>query len=315
MFKGRVLVTGGTGLVGRKVVDLLAQSGTDVTTVSLEGSNASSKTRHYTRDLRDFKSCLELTSGMEVVLHLAGIKSNPKQTAERPASFFAPLLQVNTNVLEACRINMVPKVVFTSSIGAYPNIDILNELYANDDVPMDGAPGKAKRIAEELIYAYKKEYGLNYRIARLGTVYGEGDNFNPDTAMVIPSLIAKIHRGDNPVQIWGDGTAIRDFTYSSDIAKGIIHLAEYDGCEQLFNLASGVGVSIKKLVQTLQSFINFDYEFDTTQPSGQSIRIMAIDKARRMLGYQPEVSLEDGLLRTWTWYLEHNKEGAYDPFK
>lgn len=282
--------------------------------VSLEGGKASSKTKHYQADLRDFKRCLELTAGMDVVFHLAGIKSNPKQTAVRPASFFAPLLQVNTNVLEACRINRVPKLVFTSSVGAYPNIDILNELYANDDVPMDGAPGKAKRIAEELIYAYREEYGLTYRIARLGTVYGEGDNFNPETGMVIPSLIAKIHRGDNPVSIWGDGTSIRDFTYSSDVARGIIGLAEYDGEEQLFNLASGVGISIKKLVQTLAEFIVFNYEFDTSQPSGQSIRIMNIDKAKRLFGYEPRVSLRQGLEAAWRWYLEHKGDGAYDPF-
>lgn len=315
MLKGRVLVTGGTGLVGRKVVALLAQSGTDVTSVSLEGGKPEGATKHISQDLRRFDKCLELTAGVDTVFHIAGMKTNPAITAERPASFYAPLLQVNTNVLEACRINRVSHVVFTSSIGAYPNLDVLSEDKAYAGEPMDGSPGKAKRVAEELIYAYKKEYGLNYRIARLGTVYGEGDNFNPETGMVIPSLIAKIHRGDNPLSVWGKGDGIRDFTFSSDIAEGLISLAKYEGEEHLFNIASGVGISIRELVRKLSEFIAFNYVFDASKPSGQSIRIMNIGRARKELGYEPKVSLEQGLRATWRWYQEHNGDKAYDPFK
>ena len=174
---------------------------------------------------------------------------------------------------------------------------------------MDTFPGWAKRIAELQIQAYKIQYNLdNFSMVRPCNVYGPGDNFDPENAMVIPSLMYRIYQKEDPVMIWGDGTAIRDFAYSKDVAEGVI-LALYHGTKSGFvNLGSGKGVTIKELVTTLRSFLEFNYEFDVTKPSGFPKRIMDISLARKLLDYNPTTSLLDGLKETWDWYVKNQDE-------
>ena len=304
------LVTGGTGLIGRQVVDILCNAGAKVKVASLDLINITERKALYlVIDLTYFGKCIEITKDMDYVFHLAGIKGSAKVTLEKPASFFVPLLQMNTNILEACRTNKVKRVVYTSSIGAYPSAEVFRETEGMDGKPMDEFPGLAKRIGEKQIEAYRIQYGLdNFACVRPCNVYGPGDNFDPDSAMVIPSLIAKIARGDNPVMIWGDGSAIRDFAYSKDIAEGMI-LALYYGTNPSFvNLGSGQGCSIKELVETLHSFLNFNYEFDVTKPSGFPRRIMDISLARRLIHYNPTTVLWDGLRETWLWFVQNRVE-------
>ena len=134
---------------------------------------------------------------------------------------------------------------------------------------MDMFPGWAKRMAEVQIHAYKIQYNMdNFAIVRPCNVYGPGDNFDPSNAMVIPSLMYRIYHKEDPVIVWGDGSAVRDFAYSTDVAEGVI-LALYHGTRSRYvNLGSGKGYSIKELLETLCSFIPFNYKFDTTKPSG-----------------------------------------------
>lgn len=118
----------------------------------------------------------------------------------------------------------------------------------------------------------------------------------------------RIYHKENPVKIWGDGTAIRDFAYSKDVAEGVI-LALYHGTKSSFvNLGSGKGVTIKKLVTTLRSFLKFNYEFDVTKPSGSPKRVMDISLARELIDYNPTTSLLDGLKETWNWYVKNQDE-------
>ena len=120
--------------------------------------------------------------------------------------------------------------------------------------------------------------------------------------------MAKVARGDDPVVIWGDGTAVRDFLYSQDAAEGII-LALYFGTSGSFvNLGSGKGYSIKELVETLRSFITFNYKFDKSKPSGFPKRVMDIKLARKLFKFRPSTSLKDGLRETWAWFLDNQKE-------
>jgi len=309
----KVLVTGGTGLIGRQVVKILCDAGAKVTIVSLDKIVVDRRAKHILGDLTNFEYCKKITRSIDYVLHLAGIKGSVEVTLKKPASFFVPLLMMNTNNLEACRINKVKKIVYTSSIGAYSSAVVFKESQEDNfefsGPPMDMFPGWAKRMAELQIQSYKIQYGLtNFSIIRPCNVYGPGDNFDPDNAMVIPSLMAKIARGDNPVVIWGDGTAIRDFLYSEDAAEGII-LALYFGTKGTFvNLGSGRGYSIKELVETLNSFIDFKFRFDKSKPSGFPKRIMDIKLARKMIKFNPSTSLKNGLEQTWTWFLNNQKE-------
>jgi GDP-L-fucose synthase len=308
--KKNVLVTGGTGLIGRQVVSILCDAGAHVRIVSLDKVNVDYRAKHIFRDLTDFDSCKSLVKGMDFVFHLAGIKGSIEVTQSKPASFLVPLLMFNTNVLEACRLNKVEKVVYTSSIGAYSSAEVFREADGSQGVPMDMFPGWAKRIAEMQIQAYKIQYGLeNFTVVRPCNVYGPGDNFDPKNAMVIPTLMHRIYNKENPVLVWGDGSAIRDFAYSRDVAEGVIQALYHGiGKHPFINLGSGKEYTIKELVESLHKFLDFKYEFDTSKPSGFPKRVMDISLAREVIGYQPATSLLEGLKETWAWFVKNQDE-------
>lgn len=304
------LVTGGTGMIGREIASILVNCGAFVKVISLDKIKIHDNVEHVYGDLTNFNFCKEQTKDIDCVFHVAGIKGSVKVTVEKPASFFVPLLMFNTNILEASRINKVKKLVYTSSIGAYSSNDIFIE---NDDEdqgpPMDMYPGWAKRMAEMQIKAYEAQYGIeDYSIVRPCNVYGPGDNFDPKNAMVIPSLMFRIRSGENPMRIWGDGSAIRDFAFSRDVAIGIIQALYYGTKSRYINLGSGMGITIKELVETLNSFIEFKYEFDTSKSSGWPKRVMDISLAKKMIDYNPNTSLLDGLKETWNWFLNNDDE-------
>jgi len=304
-----VLVTGGTGLIGRQIVALLCDAGAAVRIASVDHVKVDERAEHLYADLTDFSLCKQLTRDVDFVFHVAGIKGSIEVTKAKPASFLVPLLMFNTNVLEACRLNRVRKVVYTSSIGAYASAEVFREDENLDGPPMDMFPGWAKRIAEMQVNAYQVQYGLeNFAVVRPCNVYGPGDNFDPANAMVVPSLMYRIHKKEDPVVVWGDGSAVRDFAYSRDVAEGTI-LAMYHGTRGGFvNLGSGRGCSIRQLVETLRQFLDFRYTFDATKPSGFPKRVMDISRARRLIDYNPTTTLLEGLKETWTWFQGHQDE-------
>jgi len=307
--KKKILVTGGTGLIGRFVVSKLLNFNAKVTVVSLDDFVVDKSAKHIKGDLTNFEFCKKITRNIDYAFHLSGIKGSVKVTIEKPASFFVPLLMMNTNFLEACRLNNVNRLVYTSSIGAYSSREVFIE--NEEDInkpPMDMFPGWAKRMAEMQIKAYKKQYNLNnFFVVRPCNVYGPGDNFDPENAMVIPTLMNRIFKKEDPVIIWGDGSAVRDFAYAGDIADGIIlAIIKGTGNFDFLNLGSGNGYAIKELVETLSEVVNFNYRFDKTKDSGFPKRIMNIDNAKKILGYSPEVSLKEGLKETWSWYINNS---------
>jgi len=304
-----VLITGGTGLIGRQVVDILAPTGANIKVVSLDKIRVNEKATHIVGDLTDFNFCKEICKDMDLVFHIAGIGASVKAAEKRVASHFVPMLMMNTNLLEAARLRKVEKIVYTSSVGAYENAEIFKESeYKLNSTPMDFA-GWAKRMAEAQVSAYKLEYGLeNVSIVRPSNVYGPGDNFHPENSLVIPSLMYRIYHKEDPLVVWGDGSAIRDFAYSRDVAEGII-LALYYGTKSGFvNLGSGKPCTIRNLVETLRSFIDFDYVFDSSKPVGAPKRLMDISLAREIINYNPTTEMRDGLMTTWDWFMGHPDE-------
>ena len=174
---------------------------------------------------------------------------------------------------------------------------------------MDMFPGWAKRMAELQIQAYKIQYNLdNFAVVRPCNVYGPGDNFDPANAMVIPSLMYRIYHKEDPLTVWGNGSAIRDFAFSRDAAEGVILALYYGTGGGFVNLGSGNGYTVKELVETLHGFIDFNYKFDTTKSSGFPRRVMDISLAREIIHYNPTTSLRDGLKETWDWFLENQDE-------
>ena len=305
----KIIVTGGTGLIGRQVIDMLSQFNCEITSVSMDNLELNENCRYVYGDLTDFNFCKDITKDFDIAIHTAGIKGSVEVTKTKPASFFVPMLLMNTNFLEACRINDISYVTFTSSIGAYSASEIFVETDELDlNPPMDSFPGWAKRMAELQIQAYNIQYATNsFSIVRPANVYGPGDNFDPNNAMVIPSLINKITRGDDPVVIWGDGNAVRDFIYSKDVAYGILLSLISKNKFSYYNLGSGIGITIKELVETLNEIIDFNYEYDVSKPSGAPKRIMDLSKSKTELNFTPETTLFNGLEETINWF-SNNKE-------
>ena len=304
-------------MIGREVVRQLCEAGAEVTSVSLDRIEVHPKAKHIYGDLCDLNFCLDICSGIDYVFHVAGIKGSVVVTKEKPASFFVPLLMMNTNMLEAARRNNAKKVLYTSSIGAYQSAEIFKE-EDNDfsKPPMDMFPGWAKRMAELQVEAYRIQYGLNnFAIVRPSNIYGPGDNFDEANAMVIPTLMARVKRGDKPVLVWGDGSAVRDFLHATDCARGIILACLQGTNSQPINLGCGYGISIKEMVETLQRVTPFEVFFDTSKPSGFPMRVMDGTKAKSFIGFEPQVTLFEGLKGTWEWFLvnaaEHEKKVNY----
>lgn len=315
-YKGKnVLVTGGTGLIGRPLVEMLVAEGAQVTVVSLDDPSRAPHGVTFKRaDLREFSNCLEVCKNQEIVFQLAGVKGSPAMTAKRPASFFVPTISFSINMMEAARRAGVERFLFTSSVGVYSPADIFYE----DDVwktfpsPNDRFAGWAKRMGELQAEAYKIEYHWDkISIVRPANVYGPYDNFDPANAMVIPSLIKRAMEGEKPLTVWGDGSPIRDFIHARDVARGMM-LAVEKGINEPINLGSGTGVTIKEIAEIVAANIPLgpiEIVWDTTKPKGDAKRLMDMSRATNY-GFIPQISIEEGIKETIAWY-EKNR-GAVD---
>ncbi|MFC1903348.1 NAD-dependent epimerase/dehydratase family protein [Chloroflexota bacterium] len=310
MYKGKnVLVTGGTGLIGRQLVELLLQAGARVRVASLDDKSRCPEGADFVRgNLMHWDFCQKIVEGMDYAFHLAGVKGSPAMTREKPASFFVPIISFNTNMMETARQADVKRYLYTSSIGVYSPAEVFHE----DDVwqtfpsENDKFAGWAKRMGELQAEAYKIEYGWDkIAIVRPANVYGPYDNFDPNNAMAIPSLIRRALGGENPLVVWGDGSAIRDFIHARDVARGMmLALKKLPG--HPINLGSGVGVTIRRIVEIIVSNMEIKPEvvWDTSKPSGDKKRLMDISRAKA-IGFQPTISIEKGIKEVVNWYREN----------
>jgi GDP-L-fucose synthase len=315
----RVLVTGGTGMIGRYLVEMLLEKNCKVRVVSLdEPEGLSEKVDFLKLDLTNLENCLQACKDCDYVFNLIGIKGSPKMSRERPASFMVPMLMFNTAMMEAAMRSNVKWYLYTSSVGVYYPSETFNE----DDVwktfpsEHDKFPGWAKRIGELQAEAYGIQNGKkNISIVRPANVYGKWDNFDPKSAMVIPSLISRIASGESPLTVWGDGTSIRDFIHAKDCARGMLHVVE-NGITEPVNLGSGDGVTIKELAETIRDAYDNSVEivWDVTKPKGDHKRIMNTSRAKNY-GFSCEVTLEEGIRETLVWYKKnrnyHKKRNNY----
>ena len=295
-FKNKnILVTGGKGMIGRSLVEVLqTKSPNNILVADLPDY-----------DLRDRNVCKEICDGQDIIFHLAGIKGSPQRCMESPASFSVPMIQFNANMVEAAFNADVDWFLYTSSVGVYHPAEVFEE----DDVwktfpsENDWFAGWAKRIGEMNVEAYVKQNNWNKcSIVRPANVYGPNDNFGK-WSMVVPSLIKKAMEND-VLEVWGDGSPIRDLIYTDDVARGMIHMVENQVTEPV-NLGSGDGVTIKEVADIIASYFQLDIEWDETKPMGDSKRLMSTERAESF-GFTPQTSLENGIVKTIQWYKEYN---------
>ena len=292
-----VLVTGGDGMIGQALVKLLY----DTTTATITVADLPNT------DLRDRDDCKAACEGQDIIFHLAGIKGSPQRCMESPASFSVPMIQFNANMIEAAYNADVEWFLYTSSVGVYHP----TEVFVEDDVwktfpsENDWYAGWAKRIGEMNVQAYMKEHNWNKcSIVRPANVYGPNDNFG-EWSMVVPSLIKKAHEND-VLEVWGDGSPIRDLIYSEDVARGMLHMVENKVIEPV-NLGSGMGVTIKEIAEVIAKYFDKEIVWDTTKPMGDMKRLMSMKRAESY-GFKPKVDLKSGLEKTINWYINNDNK-------
>ncbi len=314
LFKGKnVLVTGGTGTIGPVLVKTLLESGANVLVVSIDSEERARAVLGNTSmfrwgDLRDYKTCLEISENQDFVFHLMAVKANTQLGFSRVASAYVPFLLCNTNMMEAAFRSGVKRYMFVGSIGEYPPLAIRHEddMWKGLPEANDRYMGIAKRAGEVQAETYLHEHGWDaVRIVRLSNVYGPYDDFDPRTAHVIPSLIRRVVGGENPIKVAGDGTAVRDFIYSEDVVGGMMLAMEKAPPCFPINLGSGQGCTIKTVAETIVDLVSPkpEIEWDLSKPTGDQTRILAIERAREVLGFEPETPLREGLKKTVEWYI------------
>lgn len=324
-FEGKkVLVAGGTGLIGTQLVELLLQESARVRVVSLDKPlHADPRVEFLHFDLCNPFNCMMACDGIDYVFNLICVKGSPEAVTKYPAKFFDGNLLPDVHLLRAAHMCRVKGFLFTSSLAVYAPA----EVFVEDSVwdrenpypsPNDWFAGWAKRICELQVEAYRQEFGIhNLSVVRPANTYGPGDDFWTEGAGVIPSMIRRVMQNINPMHAWGDGSNIRDFIHARDVARGMLLVAKL-GIEKPVNLGSGTGVSIKRILDTIiqKSDIEMEVQWDHARHSGDKKRVLDTSRARA-LGFAPSVSLEEGIAETIAWYRAHKEQRStrFNPFE
>jgi GDP-L-fucose synthase len=219
---------------------------------------------------------------------------------------------MGAHLIEHCRLAGVAKFVMVGTICAYPKFTPVP--FKEDDL-WNGYPeetnapyGLAKKLLLVQLQAYREQYGFNGVNLLPVNLYGPGDNFDLESSHVIPALIRKClearDRGDDVLEVWGTGTPTREFLYVEDAARAIHLAAERLHTSEPVNVGSGREVSIAELVELIARKTGFQGEvrFDPSKPDGQPRRCLDVTRARKLLGFESQVGLEEGLDRTVAWY-------------
>src|SRR6059058_5010913 len=296
----RVLVTGGSGFLGRRVVAKLETKAPARIFVPRRQEYDLTQVENVERVYRDARP--------EIVIHLAGEVGGIGANRANPGSFFYNNLMMGAQMMEYGRRHEVLKFVALGTICAYPKftpVPFKEENLWNGYPEETNAPyGLAKKMMLVQAQAYRQQYGFNSIFLLPANLYGPGDAFDAETSHVIPALIRKClearHNGSDFIEVWGSGKASREFLYVEDCAEGIVKAAAlYDESDPV-NLGNGREVTIKDLVETIARLTNFHGEirWDRSKPDGQPRRQLDTGRAFERFGFRAQTPLEDGLRRT-----------------
>ena len=299
-----VLVTGANGMIAYQLVKLLKNKGCYLTLTDIQNeSKFFGDEKYIGGDLRSRSFADSICKNQDIIFSLVGMKGSPRRCLEAPASLSIPMTQFNANIIEAAHKNDVEWFLYTSTIGVYEPSEVFYEDSVWKTFPSknDWYGGWAKRMGELHIESLSIEHDWNRAsVVRPANVYGPYDNFG-EWSMVIPSLIKKAIENDT-IEVWGDGSPIRDIVYSEDVARGMIHMVENEVIEPV-NLGSGTGVTIKEIAEIISEYFNKDLIWDTEKPMGDMKRLMNMEKSNSY-GFHPKTSLRDGIHKTIEWYEE-----------
>ena len=234
---------------------------------------------------------------------------------DHPAEFIYDNLMIQTNVIDAAYRNGVKKLVFLGSSCIYPKMAkqpiTEDELLAGHLETSNDAYAIAKIAGMRMCRAYRQQYGFNAISLMPTNLYGPNDNFDHNSSHVLPALISKFHGSLEKskhwvVKLWGDGSPKREFLHVDDLAEACYTcMQEYEG-EEHINVGTGEDVTIKELAETIVDVVGYknDYEWDTSKPNGTPRKVLNVDKIKS-IGWEPKISLREGIESTYKWYLEN----------
>jgi GDP-L-fucose synthase len=307
-----VLVTGGGGFLGRRVVARLEAAG--ATNVFVPRSST------YDLRTRDGIQRALADGRPDLVIHLAAVVGGIGANRENPGRFFYENAIMGIQLIEAARLAGVARFVTVGTVCSYPKFTPVP--FHEDDL-WDGYPeetnapyGLAKKMLLVQGQAYRQQYGFDCIHLIPVNLYGPGDDLDPRSSHVIPALIKKCvdarEGGGDHIEVWGTGSASREFLYVDDAAEGIVLGAErYDGADPV-NLGVGREITIRELVELIARLTRFEGElrWDTSKPDGQPRRALDTSRARERFGFVARTGLEEGLRLTIEWYERRRRESA-----
>jgi GDP-L-fucose synthase len=304
--QSRVLVTGGSGFLGKQLLQVLSERGYPDVVAPSHAEYDLTRADQVAACVRDLRP--------RAIVHLAAVVGGIGANRARPGEFFYQNLIMGTELMEQARLAGVQKFVAVGTICAYPKFTPVP--FREDDL-WDGYPeetnapyGLAKKMLLVQAQAYRQQFGFNGVYLLPTNLYGPGDNFDPRTSHVIPALIRKcmeaVDTGQDAISVWGTGSPTREFLFARDCAAGIVAALErYDGADPV-NLGSGEEIRIGDLVRLIAEATGFQGEirFDPSQPDGQPRRKVDVSRARAAFGWQSTTTFPEGLRATVDWYRD-----------
>ena len=311
----RVLVTGGAGFLGRRVVARLSDAGADV---------SAPRSREFDLTVPGVAETMLAEHEPAIVIHLAADVGGIGYNLDHPARLYLANLLMGTHVIEAARgAASVDKTVLVGTVCSYPKFTPVpfaeHDLWNGYPEETNAPYGIAKKA--HLIHAQvnEQQYGQRFAYVIPTNLYGPGDKFHPSVSHVIPALIKKCVEARDAaashVDVWGTGSASREYLYVDDAADAIVRAADVEVGAQPINLGADREVTIKETVETIARLVGFDGElrWDATKPDGQPRRAVDGSRARELLGWTPSMDFEQGLRNSIDWYLANRAEAERDP--
>ena len=268
-------------------------------------------------DLTQLEDCRKAMRGVQYVFHAAGAVSAAAVTASNPMSAITTNLILTAQSLQAAWMEGVERFQVYSSSTGYPAADHPikeEEMWTGPTYPAYFGYGWMRRYLERISEFVASKSAMKIALVRPTAVYGRWDNFDPVASHVIPALIRRAVEKQDPYVVWGTGDEVRDFLHITDLVRGCLLMVEQHATCDPVNLGYGQAVTVKQIVKIIlkaAGHADAKLEFDMTKPSTIPFRMVDSSKARELLGFCPEVTLEDGLTDTVRWYQEtFNKDAS-----
>lgn len=313
----RVLVTGGAGFIGSHIIDLLVDAGcAEITSIdnmvrgrpaNLAIASQRAPVRSLEGDIRDRDLLASLVAEADLVFHMAALRIT--QCAEEPRSALETMVDATFNLLEACVEHKVQKIVAASTASVYGMADAFPTSEAQNPYNNRTLYGAAKVFNEGLLRSFNDMYGLDYVAMRYFNAYGTRMDIHGRYTEVLIRWMERIDRGEPPL-IFGDGEQTMDFVEVRDIARANVLAMRSDLTDEVFNVASETETSLTELAYALLNVMGSDLQpehVEERKVNPVPRRLASIAKAREMLGFEPEISLERGLQDLVQWWRKEQR--------